>query len=84
MLLSPVLTGVDGISHASLIDLSPKNSKSVTAAYSPIGIAGFGTEEEEVRKRQTRIEQTIKCLQCNMNQENVTETSTRFLRHCLI
>lgn len=38
LFLSPLLTS-DGRSHASLIDLIPKNSRRVTAAYSPIGKA---------------------------------------------
>jgi len=39
LLSSLVLTSFVGRSHASFIDFSPKNMRSVTAAYSPIGRA---------------------------------------------
>lgn len=40
---SPSFTAFDGSSHASLIDLRPKNIKRVTAAYSPTGNAVYKT-----------------------------------------
>lgn len=45
LLLSPLLTAFIGRSHASFMDLRPKNNKRVTAAYSPIGNAVWMTTE---------------------------------------
>ena len=45
LLLSPLLTAFVGRSHASFMDLRPKNNKRVTAAYSPIGNAVWMTTE---------------------------------------
>lgn len=54
LLLSPLWTTLDGRSHASFIDLRPKNNKSVIAAYSPIGNAVWMTTERNFHVKNER------------------------------